>query len=254
MSDYKKEKMFFKNIPIALALLFICSNTVLIAQKLDYDTLVSPIETATESFESYLVALAWMNNPENDVFKHNISIADENIKVAKRDWANDVGLTFNLNEANINRGPDTLGFNNFPRYNLGLTFNLGRIISMKPNINMAKEEKKIEEAELLQRKIVLRSEVLRRYQLYKQAIEIFKVRKKAEQDADEIYTLMRNRFREGSVNFDDFNRSSTNLQNATEAVLESQGEIDLAEIDIEEIIGISLEKARAYFVSGGGSL
>ncbi len=251
---------------LCLAIFLLTANGDLNAQKVNFDTLVYSLDNPSYDFANYLVTLAWENNPENRAFNHNIEIAESEIKIAKRDWAQDIGLTFNLNENNIN--PPTVlteeqrmileaagisddafnfgTFSPFPRYNLGVQFNLGRLITLGKKVDITENQLELAKLDSDQKKMIIRAEVMRRYQTYLQAFEIYKIRVKSEQDADEIFTLMRSRFREGSVKFEEFSRSSSDLQQAKEGVLEAKGKIDIAEIDIEEMIGISLEQARAF--------
>lgn len=256
--------MFGKIKIFVVGLFFLC-NYVLQAQQVQFDTLVTSLEEA-EDFEEYLVALAWINNPENKALDHNINIAESDIKIARRDWANDIALTFNLNENNLaNRSTvtpaqrvyledggighlaDLASLSSFPRYNLGVSFNLGRLITLPKNVDVAKERLEIERVTLDQHKMMVRSKVLRLYRAHLQAFEIYKIRSKAEQDAEEIFELMKSRFREGSVNFEEFSRSSSSLQDSRESVIDAQGELDLTELLLEEVIGITLDQAREYF-------
>jgi len=138
------------------------------------------------------------------------------------------------------------GLSNFPRYNLGVTVNLGRWMTLKKEINQSREKLKIEEAELDQQKLELRAEVIRRYQAYLQAIEIYKIRVQSEEDMLQTYQLVQNRFKEGTADFEDFNRASSAYQGSRESTLGSQGEITQARIDVEELIGIPLEYALAF--------
>ncbi len=253
---------------IIFTLLAICSllNTNF-AQQVQFDTLITTLDEAAD-FEDYLVSLAWINNPANRILDHNINIAESDIKIARRDWANDIALTFNLNENNLARRTsltkesivlledaglgylaDLTSLGAFPRYNLGVSFNLGRLITLPKNVDVAKERLEIEKVSLDQQKMEIRSAVLRLYQAHTQAFEIYKIRKKAEQDAEEIFQLMKSRFREGTVKFEEFSRSSSSLQDSRESVIDAQGELDLTELLLEEMIGITLEQAREYFGS-----
>lgn len=248
---------------VLFGLFFICNYAN--GQQVQYDTLITTLDEA-QDFEDYLVALAWMNNPENRILDHNINIAESDIKIARRDWANDIALTFNLNENNLARRSTLtnddvifletrdLGYlaaltdlGAFPRYNIGVSFNLGRLITLPKNVDIAKERLEIEKVTLDQTKMKIRSDVLRLYNAHLQAFEIFKIRKKAEQDAEEIFQLMKSRFREGTTTFEEFSRSSSNLQDTRESIIDAQGDVDLTEILLEELIGISLEQARNYF-------
>ncbi len=264
-----------KNLLPLIFFLFLVGRTD--AQRVDFDSLIMPIDTPSIAFEEYLVQLAWMNNPSNDVYDYNINIAKEDITITKRDWADDIGLTFNLNENNIkstdNSIPDASqmsldaipisqaelnaldaergivdlgGINNFPRYNLGITLNLGRWITRPNEIRKSKEKLKIEEATLDQAKLEVRAEVLRRYQAYQHTLEIYKVRQEAELDFDQTFRLVKARYKEGTADFEEFSRASSGYQSARESTIIAESDIILAKIDVEEIIGIPLNYAKRF--------
>lgn len=242
------------------------ANVLVQAQRVNFDTLVYSLDNPSYDFANYLVSLAWENNPENRAFDHHVDIAESDIKIARRDWANDIALTFNLNENNLRPQSvltdqqrevlDTAGiddrlfnfgtFSPFPRYNLGVQFNLGRLITQPKKVEIARSRLELAKLDSDQKKMIIRAEVMRRYEAYLHEFEVYKVRVNTEQDAQEIFTLMKSRFREGSVRFEEFSRASSDYQQAKEGVLEAQGKIVQAQIDVEEMIGISLESARAY--------
>ena len=248
------------------------------AQQVEFDSLILPIATPSVEFREYLVQLAWINNPANKVYDHNINIAEQDVKITKLDWANDVGLTFNLNENNIKSQDNSIpnatdmalseanmitqeqlnaldasrgivdlgGFNQFPRYNLALTLNLGRIINLNKEIAKSKEKLQIEEANLDQRKLEIRSEVYRRYEAYIQSNDLYQIRQQTELDYKQMYNLMEGRFKEGTSDFEEYSRASTSYQSARESTLSAKADIALTKIDLEEIIGMPLEYADGF--------
>jgi len=247
-------------------------------QTVDFDSLIMPISQPSPEFQEYLVQLAWANNPSNRVLDHNIRIAEEDITIAKWDWTNDMGVTFNLNENNITSTDNSIpnatdaarmaannvtqeqvialdasrglvdlgGVNNFPIWNVGLILNVGRWVNRDNEIEIAKQKLKIEEVTLDQQKLEMRSEVIRRYQAYLHTIEVYKIRVQTEEDISQTFQLVSNRFKEGTVDFEDFSRASNANQNAKEATLNSKGDIVATKIDLEEIIGIPLERAEGF--------
>ena len=268
-----------KNIIILSVLLFSSLYMKAQVQTVNFDSLIMPLANPSVEFQEYLVQLAWTNNPENRILDYNINIAEKEIDITKLSWADDVGLQFNINENNdpfnneiqkasddalmdvgitqteldvldLDRGirntNDVASLSNFPRYNLGVTVNLGRWMTLKKEIDLSREKLKIEEAELDQQKLELRAEVIRRYQAYLQTIEIYKIRVQSEEDMLQTYQLVQNRFKEGTADFEDFNRASSAYQGTRESTLGSKGEITQAKIDVEELIGIPLEYAIAF--------
>jgi len=74
----------------------------------------------------------------------------------------------------------------FPRYNIGATFNLGRLLNRKHSIGISEEEQIIADLEADQQKLEVRAEVLRRYEHYLLMEELERIRIKAEQEADAL--------------------------------------------------------------------
>ena len=92
-----------RSITTLCCLFFFMSSTF--AQMVDMDTVIYPLATKGQSFENYLVSLAWENNPEYRIHAANKLIATKEVQLAKRAWADDWNITLNLNENNL-RGSD----------------------------------------------------------------------------------------------------------------------------------------------------
>lgn len=71
------------------------------AQQTDFNRVVQPVEMKAKDFREYLIQLAWVNNPDNQILSKEIDIAKEELKITKKDWLKDLQVTSNLNEANI---------------------------------------------------------------------------------------------------------------------------------------------------------
>jgi outer membrane protein TolC len=173
------------------------------AQVINTDTLVYPLSTKGQSFENYLVSLAWNNNPEFKTFASELKIAQTEVQIAKRAWADDWNITLNLNENNLNTSTESpnpvmltdetimalddvqlgelrtvlessgqaINVNNFPRYNFGLTLNLGSLLTRGKEVDIAEERLFIEQLNEDQGKFEIRAEVFKAYLLYTQTIE-----------------------------------------------------------------------------------
>ena len=267
------------NLILPMLLALFCSVQISHAQVINVDTLVYPLSTKGQSFENYLVSLAWNNNPEFKAFASEIKIAQTEVQLAKRAWADDWTITLNLNENNLRSATEagvidtlttgtvgrlgTLGLaeivprlqssnqainvNNFPRYNFGLTLNLGSLITRGKEVEIAEERLFIEQLNEDQGKFEIRAEVYEAYLVYTQSIESLKVVTKQEQTAADIYDLMKTRFKNGSVDFDDFNQSQDAYGRALAALNTAQEKVALAELDIQQLIGMPLTLAKFYY-------
>ena len=254
------------------------------AQLINPDTLVYPITTTGQSFENYLVSLAWENNPEYKIHASNINIAQKEIKLAKRAWADDWNITLNLNENNIQIGDDTVpgitldsttnqnlldlnvgniipiletpeqavNINTFPRFNFGLTLNLGSLITRGLEVEIAEEKLIIEQYTGDQDKKKIRAEVYKAYTEYKQAIRVLKTVTKQEQNAADIFDLMKTRFKNGQIDFDTYNQSSSEYNRALQSLITAEEKVTLTRMKIEELTGVTLTLAKFYYDQNNG--
>ncbi len=269
-------------LPILLAIFFNMQFTT--AQVVNVDTLVYPLTTTGQSFQNYLVSLAWNNNPEFKSHASEIKIAQTEVQIAKRAWADDWNIVLNLNENNIQTsregGEDVvltdgtsqtlvdnqldelipilessgqaINVNNFPRYNFGLTLNLGSLLTRGKEVDIAEERLFLEQLNEDQGKFEIRGEVYRAYLVYTQSIETLKIVTKREQNAADIFDLMKTRYKSGSITFDEFNRSQTSYNSALESLNTAQEKVALAELDIQELIGMPLTLAKFYYDENNG--
>lgn len=208
---------------------------------MDFSRIVPPEGQTPRTFEDKLVQWAWYNCPENLIFKEEIAIRAKKVNLTWWELL-DATASFNLNEGNIQ---PTLTSDNlfFPRYNFGLTFNLGTILGMPAKKKIAEHELKIAELTESQKKLNVRGEVLRRYAEYELSVEILKYKTQAAEEAQSVYTLVLEQFEDDKVDFKDFTAASTNFHGANEAKAIAQANVQKAKISLEEMIGIPWEKA-----------
>ena len=254
------------------------SSLTIQAQEIDADTLIHPLTTKGQSFENYLASLAWNNNPAYKVFASELKIAMTEVQIAKRAWADDWNITLNLNENNIETSnevpqvsisPTTeqtlmdlnldevtnalqgsgqaISVNNFPRYNFGLTLNLGSLLTRGKEVDIAEERLKIEQFGEDQGKFELRAEVYQAYDEYLQSIKSLKIVAKQEQTSANIFDLMKSRFQSGTINFDDLNQSTQEYNRSLESLNNAEQEVAAAKLAIQALIGMPLKLAREYY-------
>lgn len=202
------------------------------------------------AFGEALVALAWKNYPENEAFRLEVKQQDEIITQAKWDWLEGLTASFNLNEGNIN--PSEANPNLFfPRYNFGFRFSIGSVISTPSKVRYAGLGKGIAEKNVEQQKLAMRREVLSRYFTYLYSLDLLKVKMQAYQDIYSNFTMASQSFRNGEISLDEYNKSLAARNAAQEGRLNAQRELVLAELQLEELIGMELEKAREVIKTEG---
>ena len=144
-----------------LLLVFLFNPAFLWAQKNDIKS--SYLESTTQNVIDELVTAAWENYPENKKYDHQVKIAEKNVIRAGYSWLDNIYGTGNLNEFTLNPPSDFQGNLFFPRYNFGVRINLGTFVTVPAEKKIAKEELRIAELNRKQQKIMIRAEVLRRY-------------------------------------------------------------------------------------------
>jgi outer membrane protein TolC len=223
-----------------IAILF--SPGLLWAQNIDYNTIILPSGAKEIQFVEKLVQLAWANNPENQILHHQVNAAVYGEKIAKRNFLNQVQATGNLNEFIISPPATASQFPIFfPRYNFGATLSLGNIFSDPIKVKRAKEETAIAIQQVNSRKLTLRAEVLRRYQMYLTNKELLKVQADALEDASSSFSLAEQKFKNGEATIVDFNSALENLNIRKTQKITAERDFYISKIDIEELIGVKLE-------------
>lgn len=225
------------------------------AQLANFDRVVIPTEQKAKDFSEYLVQLAWENNPANKVLLYKKEIAEQEVKLAKKDWLNG----FNLSGSYSNQpviltiprynlaGDKIVGFDIQPGSNYaqavggGIGINLAALTSTGNKKEVARQKVKIAEADIDQQKLAVRAEALTRYQKFRLALEIVKTRAQVEQDTKNTFDLVQQLYRTDEKTFEEYNESATAFHQATEARIHAEADYQLARIFLEEIIGIRWE-------------
>ena len=179
----------------ALAFIILFSFTVK-AQTDDIPANMVQTATRPNSFEEYLVQLAYKNSPELEGANYEILARTQEIGIAKKEWMRNIQGGLNFNEVSVpyfikyslgidsiaHRAIDTSRFTRiatYPLWNIAIGVNVGDLATRKYKVKFAEQKKKISETELTYRKQKLRAEVLKRYQEFLTTFEVLKVRLQA---------------------------------------------------------------------------
>ena len=225
---------------LALALVF---ATVGHAQQVDFDEVVLPVGSSAKTFEEYAVQRAYVNNVSNRALEGQVAISDLEIKQAKRSWLDQVNANLNFSSQEQEFiGPFNLGGENAntfvgPGYNYGVSFNVGGLINNKSRVEVARQEKLIAESKRDQEKLQLRAAVKTRLEMRDNAVDVLRIRRLSEIDAETNYQLVRELFEQGKADFEDLAQASEVFHRAVEATAVAESQVRRAEILIEEIVG-----------------
>jgi len=211
-------------------------------QDMDFSRVVPPEGQSARTFEDQLVQWAWYNSPGNAIYKEQLAIAAQRKKLTWWELL-DANATFNLNESHLTTSTAVNENLFFPIYNFSLGVNLGAILSRPARTKIAEQEAKIIELEENQQKLKVRAEVLLRYQDHELAVAVLKSKTQAAEEAESVYTLVKEQFQSDKVDFKDFTAASANFYGAKEATAIAQSNVNKAKISLEELIGIPWDKA-----------
>src|SRR5688500_5891457 len=112
-----------------LIILFLISSP-LFGQNIDYNKIILPASSQALAFEEKLIQLAWQNHPTNEAVRREVNIARYDVKQSHTSWLDNIRLTGNMNEFNLNKQTDIEGRANlYPKSNIGASISLGAFFS-----------------------------------------------------------------------------------------------------------------------------
>jgi len=211
-----------------------------IAQMVNFDSIVAPLDSMSRSFPEYLVQLAWLNRSENAILQKQANIAALESKNTQKEFLRDLGVSFNINEGNI-QGKDEAGNIFFPRWNVGLGVNVYNIICQPTKNRISRERVAIANLAIQDQKLMIRRETLILYEQFKAAQEALKFRSIFEQDAHSNYVLVQELYHKDEATFQDYSEASGAYAEAQEMRLKAETEIYVAQLNLEERIGMRWE-------------
>lgn len=193
--------------------------------------------------EALLVAVAWKNSSIKKIGELNIATAEKETVKAKFSWLNHLSASGNLNEITLNRSQNAniIG-NQFPRYNFGLFLNLGMFVNNPMDIKISKLDQEKQMEQLRSDKNALKAEVLRRYQNYRMNQEFLKIAIENLSDSQMKFSTNEISFETGNLSLNEYNASKADLNAAKLKRIQTESEYLIAKINLEEILGITLEE------------
>jgi len=222
-----------------LPILLIHLATYGLAQQVDYNSIILPGSAKDLDFSEVLVRLAWQNNPSNKVLKSRLTISEIELKQAQWKWLEQIQVTGNLNEFNLN--PDLNQNLFFPRYNISAYIRLSNFVDSPQEAKKMRQETIIAEQNINSQKLALRAEVLRLYQTFLTEQEMLRIQGENFTNMQSMYNLAEQKFSKGEITLDEYN-SLADRNNAEKMKMVSyQSNFNIAKINLEELIGVRLE-------------
>lgn len=223
------------------------ATPLLCTAQIDYNTIVAPEGQRPPSFEDYLVQLAYLNSPETKILEYEKTIEQKEVDLQRYEWQDDLKFGFNINEVSLANVLDKTKEDNlvlYPLYQLSASVSLGSFTNNKRKRGIEEIDVLIKDMENNQHKVKIRAETLARYRKLLLSIETLKMRANAEEDTRNTYQISQQRFKNADLEMEDMLRASEAYTNAQEKRMVAETDIQLAIIQLEEMIGIKWENAK----------
>jgi outer membrane protein TolC len=190
-----------------------------------------------------LVMLA-LQGPQYQITNHQIKVSQYQLSNTKKSWLNLLSLSANFNDQTFAKTPEVAVGNTevvYPKYFFGVTVPLGVIFSLGGEIKGSREnvEVAINNQEQTARKI--RADVLSKYKQYKNFGQLIGLQTVIVDDEQAAVAASEKKFRDGSISIDQYTQLSKAYNNDLAQKLNLQLSQDMVKLEIEEMIGTSLE-------------
>ncbi len=228
--------------PTLIALFILLNLSALAQSSIDYNKIILPEGIDSTSIKEKLVQLAWKNSPQTGILENNLMIAEVKIKSAKLSWLDNIVASGNVNQFNIEPGSDAFNRSQFfPLYNFSVNIPLGIFSNVPQTTKIARYEKDNQKKLINESKLVLRAEILRRYETYLYYDSVYKIQIDLTDNMQNNYALIESKFKNGEATLEQFTNISNSYNQQLINQLNAKNNLEIAKINIEEMIGIDLE-------------
>jgi outer membrane protein TolC len=200
--------------------------------------LLNGVDTTGLTIEEKLVALS-LNGPAAKSLVNQSKINEYQLRAAKNNWVNLLTISANFNEQNLlsqNQAATVV----FPRYFFGVNIPLGTLLS-KTTVKAAKEQIAISKNNQQQFERDVRADVLSKYREYQNTLELIVIQSQTLDDEETAYFQAKEKFRNGIITIEEYNIAQKKYNIELTAKFNLQMQRDLQELEVERIIGTTLE-------------
>lgn len=195
-----------------------------------------------------LVLLA-MQNPNFEIADRKVNIGQYTLNRAKGAWLGILAASGNLNELSIKGNSGANGSLYFPRYNFSLNLPLDFFSAKKNDVKIARENLYIAKAEKNIQYRSLRREVLAKYEDYLMHKEKLELQSRRTQTEYTKYKIAEKDFEDNQVEAEEFNKAESNYLDQQMRKSEMQRNYNVAKLELEEMIGVTIEEVIASIQS-----
>ncbi len=218
----------------SLIILLIVQISILKGQQMDPSLAIDPKG-------EQLAKIAWEKSSFNKLYESNKQVAEHSMNSSKFSFLEGMGFSLNVNEFTINPVP---GNNNFyPRYNFGYSFSIGQIMDMAGDVKEAKNQILKLDYERIEDSLRVRSNVLQKYEAYKLSYELMQMAKENVINVNSELGVIERDYSEGKVDIAQYKMIQDAYTSARSQELNAINAFFIAKIQLEEVLGMSLESA-----------
>jgi outer membrane protein TolC len=209
------------------------------------------IDVIDTAIENRLVELT-LKGPEFDASVHQGKIAELELRRARTSWLNLLTISTNYNDQTFAKPVTASGQATYvyPKYFIGITIPLGIFFSQGNQVKAARESiaHSKDQQEILAR--TLKTQVLTKYKQYKFYAAQIQMESELSNDVVVNSTQAEQSFRQGKITVDAYILAQRAKNEETVKIMNLQLQQDLIRLDIESMIGVSLDSVlRPYSVS-----
>lgn len=197
-----------------------------------------------QDIKNRLVRLA-LQNPAFTADDAAIEIAVLNRKKANSSWLSSVTVGGNINEFVVNNTPAA---NFYPKYNLGVLIPLDIYPRNKNERKVGDQNIIIAQAAKDQRTNEIKAETLIRYENFKEQRELVNLEKVSVDNNYSDYLSSQDSYADGTITVDALNKIYQGYVVEQFKLVTIKKQLNVAVIQLEEIIGASLSKAIPTYV------
>jgi outer membrane protein TolC len=230
-----------------ISVLLMMISAPVLAQNVDYNKIILPESSQSSDFEEKLVQIAWRNHPANEAVRHEVNIAAYEVKQSNTAWLDNIRVTGNLNQFNIDKTANALSdyrSSFYPLYNFGVSFSLGTFFATPYNIKKNREALIISQAHVNEQKLLVRNTVLKLYNEYLMRERVYKLQSQTLLDNETAHKLAEQRFKRGEITFETYSTSLASYNQIMIDQLGAERDYKNARLDLEQWIGMRLEDVR----------
>jgi outer membrane protein TolC len=192
--------------------------------------------TGQAAIEKKLVDLA-LSGPQFQTTVHEGRINELRLKGEKNAWLNLLSLSTQYNDQSFSKTAQTV---NFPRYFFGINIPLGILLS-RTGVKTAKEAVEISKLNQEEKRRTLKLDVIAKYRQYRSVSKIISLENEYLLDVEAALLQSEENFRKGTATIEAYNSSQRTRSDALARIINLRLQQDLLRLDIERIIGTSLD-------------